>query len=220
MWLFVLFVVFFFLFSSRRRHTRCALVTGVQTCALPIWTPVAHRARDLRRLRREVGMVFQSFNLFPHLDALTNVTLAPRVVGRRRRTEAEQAGMAPLDRVGLAGHARKLPADLSGGQQQRVAIARALAMQPRALLFDEPTSALDPESIKEVLDVIVGLAKSGTTMVVVTHEMGFARHVADEVVFMDKGRIVEASDPDTFFDRTVSDRIRCFLGHRDRAYSN
>src|SRR3546814_1319186 len=120
-------------------------------------------------------MVFQSFNLCPHRDALTNVTRAPRVVGRRRRTEAEQAGMALLDRVGLAGHARKLPADLSGGQQQRVAIARALAMQPRALLFDEPTSALDPESIKEVLDVIVGLAKSGTTMVVVTHEMGFAR---------------------------------------------
>src|SRR3546814_8583598 len=124
MWLFVLFVVFFFLFSSRRRHTRCALVTGVQTCALPIWTPVAHRARDLRRLRREVGMVFQSFNLFPHLDALTNVTLAPRVVGRRRRTEAEQEGMALLDRVGLAGPARKLPADLSGGQQQRVAKTR------------------------------------------------------------------------------------------------
>jgi ABC-type polar amino acid transport system ATPase subunit len=174
--------------------------------------PVAHRARDLRRLRCEVGMVFQSFNLFPHLDALTNVTIAPRVVAGRRCAEAEQAGMELLERVGLADHARKLPADLSGGQQQRVAIARALAMQPRALLFDEPTSALDPESIKEVLDIMVELADSGTTMVVVTHEMGFARHVAHRVVFMDCGRIVEAADPNRFFDAPASDRARAFLG--------
>jgi ABC-type polar amino acid transport system ATPase subunit len=175
-------------------------------------TPVAHRTRDLRRLRREVGMVFQSFNLFPHLDALTNVTIAPRVVGRRNRAEAERAGMALLERVGLADQARKLPADLSGGQQQRVAIARALAMQPRALLFDEPTSALDPESIKEVLDIMVELAHGGTTMVVVTHEMGFARHIAHRVVFMDRGRIVEAADPARFFAAPASDRARAFLG--------
>jgi ABC-type polar amino acid transport system ATPase subunit len=175
-------------------------------------TPVAHRAGDLRRLRREVGMVFQSFNLFPHLDALTNVTIAPRVVGRRNRAEAERAGMALLERVGLADQARKLPADLSGGQQQRVAIARALAMQPRALLFDEPTSALDPESIKEVLDIMVELARGGTTMVVVTHEMGFARHIAHRVVFMDRGRIVEAADPARFFAAPASDRARAFLG--------
>jgi ABC-type polar amino acid transport system ATPase subunit len=157
-------------------------------------------------------MVFQSFNLFPHLDALTNVTIAPRVVGRRKRAEAERAGMALLERVGLADQAKKLPADLSGGQQQRVAIARALAMQPRALLFDEPTSALDPESIKEVLDIMVELAHGGTTMVVVTHEMGFARHIAHRVVFMDRGRIVEAADPARFFAAPASDRARAFLG--------
>ncbi|WP_319633546.1 amino acid ABC transporter ATP-binding protein [Pelagibius marinus] len=174
--------------------------------------PVARRARDLRRLRREVGMVFQSFNLFPHLDALANVTIAPRVVGRQRRADAERAGMALLARVGLADQARKLPADLSGGQQQRVAIARALAMAPRALLFDEPTSALDPESIKEVLDIMVELAESGTTMVVVTHEMGFARHVAHNVIFMDRGRIVEAADPASFFKAPASERARAFLG--------
>jgi ABC-type polar amino acid transport system ATPase subunit len=174
--------------------------------------PIAHRARDLRRLRREVGMVFQNFNLFPHLDALANVTIAPRVVGRRRQADAERAGMELLDRVGLAGQARKLPADLSGGQQQRVAIARALAMQPRALLFDEPTSALDPESIKEVLDIMVELAESGTTMVVVTHEMGFARYVAHRVVFMDRGRIIEAADPARFFAAPATDRARAFLG--------
>jgi len=174
--------------------------------------PVAHRARDIRLLRCEVGMLFQSFHHFPHLDALTNVTIAPRVVGGRRRAEAEKAGMELLDRVGLADHARKLPADLSGGQQQRVAIARALAMKPRALLFDEPTSALDPESIKEVLDIMVELADSGTTMVVVTHEMGFARHVAHRVIFMDRGRIVEAAKSDRFFDAPSSDRARAFLG--------
>lgn len=172
---------------------------------------VGDRPRALTRLRRDVGMVFQSFNLFPHLSVLDNVTLAPRVLLRRRRTEAEAQAMRLLERVGVARQAGKLPAGLSGGQKQRVAIARALAMEPKVLLFDEPTSALDPESVKEVLDVMIELAKSGTTMVVVTHEMGFARRVASRVVFMDKGSIVETAAPDAFFTCPCSDRARNFL---------
>jgi ABC-type polar amino acid transport system ATPase subunit len=172
---------------------------------------IGDRTRALTRLRRDVGMVFQSFNLFPHLSVLDNVTLAPRVLLRRGRKDAEAQAMRLLERVGVARQASKLPAGLSGGQKQRVAIARALAMEPNVLLFDEPTSALDPESVKEVLDVMIELAKSGTTMVVVTHEMGFARRVAGRVVFMDKGRIIETAAPDTFFTCPCSDRAKSFL---------
>lgn len=172
---------------------------------------VGDRPRALTRLRREVGMVFQSFNLFPHLSVLDNVTLAPRLLRHRRRKDAEEQAMRILQRVGVARQADKLPAGLSGGQKQRVAIARALAMEPKVLLFDEPTSALDPESVKEVLDVMIELAKGGTTMVVVTHEMGFARRVASRVVFMDKGRIVETAAPDAFFTCPCSDRAKSFL---------
>jgi general L-amino acid transport system ATP-binding protein len=172
---------------------------------------VGDRPRALTRLRRDVGMVFQSFNLFPHLSVLDNVTLAPRRLLHRRRKDAEDQAMRLLQRVGVARQADKLPAGLSGGQKQRVAIARALAMEPKVLLFDEPTSALDPESVKEVLDVMIELAKGGTTMVVVTHEMGFARRVASRVVFMDKGRIVETAAPDAFFTCPCSDRAKSFL---------
>ncbi len=172
---------------------------------------VGDRPRALTRLRRDVGMVFQSFNLFPHLSVLDNVTLAPRRLLHRRRKDAEEQAMRLLQRVGVARQADKLPAGLSGGQKQRVAIARALAMEPKVLLFDEPTSALDPESVKEVLDVMIELAKGGTTMVVVTHEMGFARRVASRVVFMDKGRIVETAAPDAFFTCPCSDRAKSFL---------
>lgn len=168
--------------------------------------------REAARQRRDVGMVFQHFNLFPHLTVLDNVTLAPRIVRGRRRRETEDHAMQLLERVGVAEHAGKLSSALSGGQQQRVAIARALAMQPHVLLFDEPTSALDPESVKEVLDVMIDLARSGTTMVVVTHEMGFARRVAGRVIFMDKGSIVETGAPDEFFDCPCTDRARAFLG--------
>ncbi|AWC23167.1 Glutamine transport ATP-binding protein GlnQ [Aminobacter sp. MSH1] len=173
---------------------------------------VGYKARELCRLRRDVGMVFQHFNLFPHLTVLDNVTLAPRIVRGRRRRESEDHAMHLLERVGVAEHAGKLSSALSGGQQQRVAIARALAMQPHVLLFDEPTSALDPESVKEVLDVMIDLARSGTTMVVVTHEMGFARRVAGRVIFMDKGSIVETGAPDEFFDCPCTDRAKAFLG--------
>lgn len=172
---------------------------------------VGDRPRALTKLRRDVGMVFQSFNLFPHLSVLDNVTLAPRVLLRRGRKDAEAQALRLLERVGVARQAAKLPAGLSGGQKQRVAIARALAMQPKVLLFDEPTSALDPESVKEVLDVMIELAKGGTTMVVVTHEMGFARRVASRVIFMDKGRIVETAAPETFFTCPCSDRAKSFL---------
>ena len=172
---------------------------------------IGNRTRALTKLRRDVGMVFQSFNLFPHLSVLDNVTLAPRILLRRGRKDAEAQAMRLLERVGVARQANKLPAGLSGGQKQRVAIARALAMEPKVLLFDEPTSALDPESVKEVLDVMIELAKGGTTMVVVTHEMGFARRVAGSVVFMDKGRIIETAAPDTFFTCPCSDRAKSFL---------
>jgi general L-amino acid transport system ATP-binding protein len=167
--------------------------------------------RTVDRVRREVGMVFQSFNLFPHLTALENLTLAPIWVQRVPRKEAEQTAMHFLERVRIPEQAAKYPSQLSGGQQQRVAIARALCMKPKLMLFDEPTSALDPEMIKEVLDVMVELAREGMTMVVVTHEMGFARTVADRVVFMDGGRIVEAAPPADFFSAPKTDRAKLFL---------
>ena len=167
--------------------------------------------RTVDRVRREVGMVFQSFNLFPHLTVLENLTLAPIWVQRVPRKEAAETAMHFLARVRIPEQADKYPSQLSGGQQQRVAIARALCMKPKLMLFDEPTSALDPEMIKEVLDVMVELAREGMTMMVVTHEMGFARTVADRVVFMDGGRIVEAAPPAEFFSAPKTDRAKLFL---------
>jgi ABC-type polar amino acid transport system ATPase subunit len=166
---------------------------------------------NLSRLRAEVGMVFQSFNLFPHMTVLQNITLAPVKVKGLARAEAEKIARGLLDRVRIPDKADKYPANLSGGQQQRVAIARALAMQPRIMLFDEPTSALDPEMINEVLEVMTDLAKDGMTMMVVTHEMGFARRVAHRVVFMDAGRVVEVQTPEAFFAAPRSERAKDFL---------
>jgi glutamate transport system ATP-binding protein len=173
--------------------------------------PLPAEGRELAKLRADVGMVFQSFNLFAHRTVLQNVTLGLRKVRRLGAGPAKERAMALLERVGVANQADKLPAQLSGGQQQRVAIARALAMEPKVMLFDEPTSALDPEMINEVLDVMVALAGEGMTMVVVTHEMGFARRAADRVVFMDGGAVVEEADPETFFTAPRSDRARDFL---------
>ena len=167
--------------------------------------------KELAKLRADVGMVFQSFNLFAHKTILENVTLGPIKVRRINAKKAREDSLALLDRVGVAAQADKYPAQLSGGQQQRVAIARALAMNPKVMLFDEPTSALDPEMINEVLDVMVGLAKAGMTMVVVTHEMGFARKAAHNVVFMADGEIVEQSDPENFFTNAKSNRAQDFL---------
>lgn len=172
---------------------------------------LTHNHKDINAIRAEVGMVFQQFNLFPHLTALQNVMLAQRTVRRRSDDEARKIGMTQLERVGIPEKANSYPSQLSGGQQQRVAIARALAMNPKIMLFDEPTSALDPEMIKEVLDVMQDLAKSGMTMVCVTHEMGFARNAADEVVFMDKGKIVEHNTPEGFFTNPREERARSFL---------
>ncbi|MGH6815249.1 MAG: amino acid ABC transporter ATP-binding protein [Hyphomicrobiaceae bacterium] len=169
------------------------------------------KKRELRKLRTRIGMVFQSFELYPHLSALDNICLAPIVVLKRSRTEAEARAHKLLERVGLDGHAAKFPLQLSGGQQQRVAIARALAMDPIVMLFDEPTSALDPEMIKEVLDVITALAHDGMTMIVVTHEMGFARRAAHRVAFMDGGEIVETRPTAQFFEAPESARARLFL---------
>jgi polar amino acid transport system ATP-binding protein len=169
--------------------------------------------KHLDVIRREVGMVFQQFNLFPHLTALENVTLAPRKVRRTAPAQARSAALELLARVGLSDHAHKHPHQLSGGQQQRVAIARSLAMQPKMMLFDEPTSALDPEMIKEVLDVMKDLAASGMTMVIVTHEMNFAREVGDRILFFDEGRLEQEATPEAFFDEQRNDRIRAFLGH-------
>ena len=166
---------------------------------------------NINAVRREIGMVFQRFNLFPHMTVLDNLKLAPKKVRHISDKEATETAMALLEKVGLAEKASSYPEQLSGGQQQRVAIARALAMHPKAMLFDEPTSALDPEMIKEVLDVMKQLAKEGMTMVVVTHEMGFAREVGDRVVFVDDGRILEEAKPDDFFDRPQNDRSKLFL---------
>ncbi len=173
--------------------------------------PLPEEGRALARLRADVGMVFQSFNLFAHKTVLQNVTLGPMKVRKLSKDEARQRGMKLLERVGIADKADRYPAELSGGQQQRAAIARALAMGPKLMLFDEPTSALDPEMIKEVLDVMIELAQDGTTMVVVSHEMGFARSAARRIAFMDGGRIVEVGPPEQFFARPESDRARDFL---------
>ncbi|MET8682611.1 amino acid ABC transporter ATP-binding protein [Streptomyces sp. NPDC004732] len=173
--------------------------------------PLPDEGKALARLRAEVGMVFQSFNLFAHKTVLQNVALAQMKVRGRKKDEAEKRSRELLERVGLSAHAEKYPAQLSGGQQQRVAIARALAMDPKALLFDEPTSALDPEMINEVLEVMQQLAREGMTMVVVTHEMGFARSAANRVVFMADGRIVEDRTPEDFFTRPESERAKDFL---------
>lgn len=169
------------------------------------------QAENINRVRAEVGIVFQQFNLFPHLTALENITLAQRVVRKRTREESERIGMELLKKVGIPEKAHAYPAQLSGGQQQRVAIARALAMQPKIMLFDEPTSALDPEMIKEVLDVMLALAKEGMTMVVVSHEMGFARAAADRIIFMDEGVIVEETTPELLFTAPKHERTKLFL---------
>ncbi|CBH48038.1 amino acid ABC transporter ATP-binding protein [Prescottella equi] len=174
--------------------------------------PVPAEGRALAKLRSDVGMVFQSFNLFAHKTVLENVMLAPVKVRKLDKAEARKRAHALLERVGIDSQADKYPAQLSGGQQQRVAIARSLAMDPKVMLFDEPTSALDPEMVNEVLDVMVNLAKEGMTMIVVTHEMGFARKAADRIIFMADGSIVEDTDPDTFFTAPESDRAKDFLG--------
>ncbi len=172
---------------------------------------LTHDVRNIATIRREIGMVFQQFNLFPHLTVLQNISLAPINVRNWSRDKAEQKGRELLERVGIPEQADKYPGQLSGGQQQRVAIARALAMEPKIMLFDEPTSALDPEMIKEVLDVMKELAGSGMTMLVVTHEMGFAREVADRVLFFDQGRIVEVGTPEHFFENPQHPRTKLFL---------
>jgi general L-amino acid transport system ATP-binding protein len=174
-------------------------------------TELTRDLRDLERVRAQTGMVFQSFNLFPHLSILDNICLAPQRVRRVPRADAERQAMDLLQRVRIAEQAHKYPGQLSGGQQQRVAIARALAMKPEIMLFDEPTSALDPEMVKEVLDVIIELAKGGMTMLVVTHEMGFARAVADRVIFMDNGEIIEEAPPAEFFSSPKQERTKAFL---------
>ncbi len=174
-------------------------------------TVLSDDVRNIAEIRRETGMVFQQFNLFPHLSVLDNVTLAPRLVRGRPRAEAEAEAMELLDRVQIPDQARKFPGQLSGGQQQRVAIARSLAMNPKVMLFDEPTSALDPEMINEVLEVMVDLAREGMTMIVVTHEMGFARQVGDRVVFMADGEIVEVGTPEHFFTQPSEPRAATFL---------
>jgi general L-amino acid transport system ATP-binding protein len=174
-------------------------------------TTLDDNVASIDEIRREVGMVFQQFNLFPHMTVLENCTLAPMLVRKTPRAEAEATAMRYLEKVRIPDQAAKFPGQLSGGQQQRVAIARALCMQPEILLFDEPTSALDPEMIAEVLDVMVTLAQEGMTMVCVTHEMGFARKVADRVIFMDKGEIIEEAPPEDFFGAPKSERTRLFL---------
>lgn len=172
---------------------------------------LSHDVRNIEKVRQEIGMVFQQFNLFPHLSVIQNITLAPIWVKKLPKEEAEDKAMKLLERVGIPEQAQKFPGQLSGGQQQRVAIARALAMEPKIMLFDEPTSALDPEMIKEVLDVMVNLAESGMTMIVVTHEMGFARAVADRMFFFDEGNVVESGSPTDIFENPKEDRTKLFL---------
>ncbi|MFF5207326.1 amino acid ABC transporter ATP-binding protein [Streptosporangium sp. NPDC000396] len=201
--------------SGSGKSTLCRCLNRLETAGsgdvLIDGVPAPVEGRELARLRADVGMVFQSFNLFQHMSVLENVMLAPMKVRGVSRTEAERTGRKLLARVGIAEQADKLPAQLSGGQQQRAAIARALAMRPKVMLFDEPTSALDPEMVGEVLDVMAQLAADGMTMLVVTHEMGFARRAADRVVFMDGGQIVETAAPDVFFHAPETDRARDFL---------
>ena len=201
--------------SGSGKSTLCRTINRLETIdsgTITIdGTPLPEEGRALARLRADVGMVFQSFNLFAHRSVLDNVTLGPTKVKGASRSKAKAQATSLLERVGVANQADKLPAQLSGGQQQRVAIARALAMDPQVMLFDEPTSALDPEMINEVLDVMVSLAEQGMTMIVVTHEMGFARRAANRVVFMDGGQIVEEADPETFFTAPRSERARDFL---------
>ena len=172
--------------------------------------------RKIKKIRRRVGMVFQQFNLFPHLTILENITLAPINVQKRHQTEAEEFGMYLLSQMGIDSHAKKYPNQLSGGEQQRVAIVRALALKPELLLFDEPTSALDPERINEVLDAMRNLANQGMTMVVVTHEIDFAKEVSDKVLFLDNGKVIEISTPDIFFSKASHERSRKFLNQLDK----
>ncbi len=201
--------------SGSGKSTMCRTINRLETIdsgeILIEGEPLPQEGRDLARMRAELGMVFQQFNLFAHMTILDNVTLGPREVLGVPRDEAERQAMELLERVGVAEQAHKVPAQLSGGQQQRAAIARSLAMRPKAMMFDEPTSALDPEMINEVLDVMVELARGGMKMVVVTHELGFARRVADRVVFMADGQIVEEGAPDAFFDHPTTQRARDFL---------
>jgi glutamate transport system ATP-binding protein len=201
--------------SGSGKSTLCRTINRLETIQsgeiLVDGEPLPAEGAALARLRADVGMVFQSFNLFGHRTVLDNVAMAPVAVRRTPRKEARERAMALLERVGIGDKAHRHPAELSGGQQQRAAIARAMAMQPKVMLFDEPTSALDPEMVSEVLDVMTGLAAEGMTMVVVTHEMGFARRVADRVVFMDAGQVVEQAPPAEFFEQTRSERARAFL---------
>ncbi|KSU54452.1 amino acid ABC transporter ATP-binding protein [Microbacterium enclense] len=201
--------------SGSGKSTLCRTINRLETITSGSITidgkELPKEGKGLAELRADVGMVFQSFNLFAHLTILENVTLGPIKVRKMKKADAEKEARALLDRVGVGHQADKLPAQLSGGQQQRVAIARALAMKPKVMLFDEPTSALDPEMINEVLDVMVGLAKDGMTMIVVTHEMGFARKAANRVVFMADGQIVEQAVPEQFFTNPQSDRAKDFL---------
>jgi glutamate transport system ATP-binding protein len=202
--------------SGSGKSTLCRTINRLETFEAGSITidgnPLPEEGKELAKLRADVGMVFQSFNLFAHKTILDNVTLGPIKVRKTPKAEAERHAQELLERVGVAHQAAKFPAQLSGGQQQRVAIARSLAMDPKVMLFDEPTSALDPEMINEVLDVMIGLAKEGMTMVVVTHEMGFARKAANRVVFMADGQIVEENEPETFFTNPKSDRAKDFLG--------
>ena len=201
--------------SGSGKSTLCRTINRLETIdsgeILIDGKTLPEEGRDLAGLRSQVGMVFQSFNLFAHMNILDNVTLGPTDVLKKSKAEARKEAMELLKRVGVDSQAAKVPAQLSGGQQQRVAIARALAMHPKAILFDEPTSALDPEMIGEVLDVMTSLAREGMTMVVVTHEMNFARRVADRVIFMDAGAIVEENTPEEFFTHPASERARDFL---------
>ncbi len=203
--------------SGSGKSTLLRCVNRLETLSSgEIWVDdvhASHSKSDIRRIREEVGMVFQSFNLFSHLTALENITLAPRTVKRASRETANEDARRLLRRVGLADKEASYPNQLSGGQQQRVAIARALAMNPKVMLFDEPTSALDPEMIKEVLDVMLDLAREGMTMLVVSHEMGFAKAAADKVIFMDEGEVIEVGTPAEIFDSPKEERTKRFLQH-------